>query len=105
MHTLANTHMDVSVLVTVVLPAISTIVAAVATAWAVSKTSALQAWRDAALGYKEQVADLTGRLSRAESSIVEANKKITELQLKPDMTAVIEVIREESEATRKALGR
>jgi predicted RNase H-like nuclease (RuvC/YqgF family) len=70
--------------------------AAIALGWAVTRTQALSAWRSASEGYKEQVNELTGRLERAEEKSVELHAKVTELETRPDMTAVIEALESRS---------
>ena len=63
---------------------------------AIGKSQALRAWRDTALGYKEQNAELNGRLHMAEERLLLSEKKVADLEKRPDMTKVIELVATES---------
>lgn len=65
---------------------------AVAYVRAVTKAEALRAWRDTAEGYKEQNAELTSRLQLAEERLLLAEKKISDLEKRPDMTELMELV-------------
>lgn len=101
---LAALELDKTFMVTAVY-LLAFLVTTVSLGWAVTRTSALSAWRDAAMGYKEQASDLSGRLSRAEEQIVLLTKRIVELEAFPDLSDVIAVVREEAESIRRELPR
>ena len=62
---------------------------AVALAWAVSRTQALTAWRSAAEGYKEQVTEMTTRLTGTEETMRELHQEINRLSALPDYSDVV----------------
>jgi predicted negative regulator of RcsB-dependent stress response len=68
------------------------IIGAIALGWATFRTQALSAWRSAAEGYKEQVNELTGRLTNAEGQVEQLHAQVTILETRPDMTSVIEAL-------------
>lgn len=62
--------------------------------WALSKSGAAAAWQTAAGGYKEQVQQLSGRLSRAESQAVTLNAEVVRLESLPDYGDVLALLAE-----------
>lgn len=68
---------------------IGPVLAACALAWALSRTQALSAWRSAAEGYKEQVTEVTTRLTNAEAAVVELHAEVNRLSARPDYSAVV----------------
>jgi hypothetical protein len=83
-----------------VVGAVILVITTLALAWAITRSQALSAWKDAAGGYKEQVAELTARLETAEKTIEELNFQIATLAKRPDMGAAIDSI--EANSTRAA---
>lgn len=87
---------------TIAIPVMA-IMTAVAAGWGITRSGAVNAWKDAALGYKEQVADLSGRLERAEEALVDANSRISKLEAYPDMTEVIKAVEQWGERIVRAV--
>lgn len=60
--------------------------------FAVMRAQSVSAWRSAAEGYKEQVANLTSRLEQAEKDVEGLHATVTTLEQRPDMSAVRDAI-------------
>ncbi len=76
---------------------------AVAFAWALARSRALEAWKEAAGGYKESKVQLEERLGRAEVTITALNTQITKLESMPDMTDVADLINAQATRVEKSL--
>jgi hypothetical protein len=77
------------------------VVAALALGWAISRAQAVTAWKESALGRKEENEILEGRLRRAEETAVVLQQKIVQLEQKPDLTVVMRKIEEAVELVRR----
>jgi predicted negative regulator of RcsB-dependent stress response len=77
-------------------PILLTVATVLAVGWAVTRAQAVSAWRSAAEGYKEQVADLTQRLERAEHEVEGLHETVTTLEQRPDMSAALDAIESRS---------
>jgi chromosome segregation ATPase len=77
-------------------PVLLSIATVAAIGWALTRAQAVSAWRQAAEGYKEQVADLTSRLERAEEDVQSLHGTVTTLEQRPDMSAALEAIENRS---------
>lgn len=73
-------------------PILLSAAAVLAFGWAVTRAQSVSAWRSAAEGYKEQVANLTTRLERAEDEVKGLHKTVTSLESRPDMSAALDAI-------------
>lgn len=86
-----------------ILALVSLVVGTLAFAYAIQRSQALNAWRAAALGYKEDLEQITSRLKRSEEDLREISQKMTYYESQPDLSKVIEAVLAQGELTREAV--